>query len=243
MRSRIVILSALAPRGEHGLAADVRAAEALGVTAVPIPTAMVLQHGKTRRVVPQPVRILRSMLQEALEEPADGMLLGLLPRNRLAQVVARVLCTVLPETIIFSPLPLWFDARPELGRLNRRTQLHRLVPDATVVVLPAPQIDLFAASNGAGSDAALVAANQIRQAGAQAAWIIGNGYYGRGLDVIAHARGGGTLSYPPPLESSAPHALPAALAALLARGFSLDESIDRAHRYSRGFEQGLQLSS
>ncbi len=232
MTPRILGLSILDPRGEHGLAAAVRTAHVLGVEAIPVPTGILLDSGgKQPRLQKLRAGLVEDAVEAAIERPLDGMLIGLLPSYWQARALARVLSKRLPETMVYAPLSVTPGTRPWLGARNWTKQAATILPEATTVVLPSGAgAELLLGSADADPSATAAA---VLDAGAHSAWLLGESISGRGVDFVAHGSQSGVLDYPTgpqqPLK-----VLPAALAALLAKGLPLVEAIERAHRFARG---------
>jgi hydroxymethylpyrimidine/phosphomethylpyrimidine kinase len=238
MQPRVIILSLADPSGQIGLALDQRAIEAMGADAVPIPTGVIVSPDPTSpRIVPQAPRVLGAMLEEALAEPADGMLVGPLPRARQVRTVTRILGRARPETIVVSPFLPRLPAAPQLGRFGKRELVRSLVPEATVVVVHESHVALLVerSADDDPDEQARTAAAEIQSRGPMAAWVVG-GRHNRGLDLIAKSTGIGVLDYPRKKQTREVESEAAALAALLARGYELDDAIRRAHRQARDLD-------
>lgn len=238
---RVVILSVLDGRGRFGLGPDAAAAQACGVTVVPIATGVVTSgDDQAPQIRPLRPRLVAAALQEALDEHTDGMLVGLLPDYWQARAVIRSLATALPETLVYAPLSEAHDALPFLGSYNRRLQLGALLPDATVTVLPA-------AGSGAllGRDEmdARAAAEAVVAAGSFAAWIRELRDDGRCVDVLRRGSDSFVLDAPRPGPHAAPHTAAATLAALLATGLDLGDAVELASRRAMGHRAPVHVAT
>ncbi|MFQ5744216.1 MAG: bifunctional hydroxymethylpyrimidine kinase/phosphomethylpyrimidine kinase [Acidobacteriota bacterium] len=232
MRPPVLILSYLELSGKHGLAADLRAAEALGANPLPVLTAVSLGPASApQRLHPVPGHALGRMLDAALECAPVAAMVGVLTRARHVRLVARRLHACGPSTIVLAPLSVAFDARPLVGRWALTTVRRRLLTEATAVVLPARQ----ASGLVPGADDSLpnmkMAGQRLLDLGARAAWLRAGSHEGRSIEVFVDQHGPGLLDYPPPSPESEPNAAPTALATLLACGSNLRDSIDKAHRH------------
>ena len=230
MSTRIVILTVLDPRGECGLTLDAQTARDQGVEVVPIATGLLVRDDDNRPHIQKlPARHVAKALQEVSGVPVDGMLIGLVPGYFQARAVANALANWLPETLVYAPSSTALDSTSFLGVRNRRLQMATILPEATVAVLPldhAPGV-----LGRAGKLDASAAASAMLERGAHAAWLIGRTDYGRGVDTVATEGKVGLLDYPLASDGSAGAAVPGALAAMLALGRPLQDSINAAHRY------------
>ncbi len=230
MKPRVVLLSVLDPCEARGLAAEVGAAHSFGADVVPICSATVRRRGASETLDPVPARRVQAALAAAFERPVDALLVGTLPGLAHARVLARLLEHTLPETLLLAPQ----SPSPDMGRPGRFTRnllRRRILPEATVVLLERQAV---ATLLGCAADATIEqAARAVQGTGALAAWVVDQGPYGRGVDYLATATGGGLLDYP---RGHGPgySAVAGGLAALLAAGMDLREAVERAHRHARG---------
>ncbi len=235
MRPRIVVLSLLDPLGEHGLAPDVRAAIELGVDAIPIASS-VLGDAPGNRLRRTPARQLEAALRRAFEKPVDGMLIGPVDGYWQSRAVARVLGAALPETLVFAPSLGTVGPHPS-GRVWA-IQRQAVLPIATVALMPQHLAgELLLADREADPHRAATA---ILDAGAHAAWLPGDDDSRRAIDVIANGTQTSVIDYSPTGRGLIPAG---PLAALLALGLPLRESIDRAHRLARGLGDSAYIAS
>lgn len=237
MKPRLLILDHHHPSGRHGIGADVRVAEELGVHVLPVPTCLALGPADApERLNPLPWRTLRRLLDVAMEEDPVTVLVGLLARKRQARMVGEYLREHAPPGLIVSPLSLAFDVQPLLGRNTLETVRKELFNE-NVVVLPATQTGPFVLDVEADVDGMKAVARKVMDDGARAVWLRDASHEGRAVDVLADHKGIGLLDYPPPEDATLIHLAPAALAAYVALGVKLREAVDRAHRHVYGLDQ------
>lgn len=224
---RIVLLSVLDGQDRFGLGPETAAASAAGARVVPIATGIV-ESGDDGAIGVRPVRprLVAAALREALEEPVQGMLIGLVPDYWQARAIHRLLLNNLPETLVWSPLSHAFELGRFLGSYNRKLQLAQILPEATVVALPVAGAGELV---GAAPDDRAAIAAKIVERGAHAAWLRGRRSDGRGVDTLQVGSSTSTLDYPVNDEPRPPVAA-AVLAALLADGRDLRESVEEASR-------------
>jgi len=215
----------------------VRVAEELGAHVLPVPTCLALGPAATpERLNPIPWRVLRRLLDVAMAEDPVTVLVGILVRKRQARLVGEYLRENAPPGIIVSPLSLAFDVQPLLGR-GALDMIRRELFKENVVVLPAAQTGPFVVDIEADVDGMKSAAQGVMDEGARAVWLRDATHEGRAVDVLADHQGIGLLDYPPPLDETATHLAPAALAGYMALGVKLREAVDRAHRHVYGLDQ------
>ncbi len=189
-----------------------------------------------------PARALHRLLDEAFHRPVDGMLIGLLPSYWQARAVAKSLAQALPETLVYAPVAAsGVGLNHTLGSANRKIQASKLLPETTVALLPAPEISSLLGVASTDDQAAL--AQQLLNAGAYAAWVRGNLDGARAVDFVAYGERTAVLDYPQPVGPAAAATASGALAALLALGRSLEESVDRAHRRAAHVDQSLHVAA
>lgn len=214
-----------------------RVVEELGVHVLPVPTCLALGPASApERLNPVPWRVLRRLLDVAMEEDPVTVLVGVLVRKRQARLVAEYLRENAAPGIIVSPLSLAFDVQPLLGR-GTLDIVRRDLFNENVVVLPATQTGPFVVEADADVDGMKAAAQKVMDEGARAVWLRDATHEGRAVDVLADHKGIGLLDYPPPEDQTATHLAPAALAAYTALGVKLREAVDRAHRHVYGLDQ------
>ncbi len=244
MVTRLLVLDALDPRGQTGLSIAAHAAAAEGVDEILPVTTGVLERtdGKPSRVHPIPARALQRVLDEAFRRRVDGMLIGLLPSYWQARAVAQSLARTLPETLVYAPVAAsGAGLASTLGAANRKAQVSSLLPETTVALLPAPEISFLL--GGPNTDDQAILAQQLLDAGAYAAWVRGNLDGARAVDFVAYGERTAVLDYPQPVGPAAAATAAGALAALLALGRSLEESVDRAHRRAAHVDQSLHVAA
>ena len=233
-RPRVLLLSPIDPTGRRGQVVEICACHALGVDVAPVPTGALLPSTNGRyEIIPTSPSLFRGMLNTALDGPLSGMLVGPLASGRIASILADALTRNLPETMVLAPWPLNFDVVGKPGWWMMRTLRRKLVREATVVVITSnASPELVVSSENSSLGPALI------NAGAHAAWLVDRDSGVRARDHIYQGTDISVLDYPSPKASVGTDALPAALAALLARGFSLTEAVEGTQRWC-GSNDGL----
>jgi hydroxymethylpyrimidine/phosphomethylpyrimidine kinase len=227
MSARTVILNALDPTGEQGLAIDVQAAFEAGATDVmPIATATLVDGV----LQPADPKVLEGTLAAALEHPVQALLVGRLATSRIAGVIAGALARNLPETMVFAPgefIPprTWFAGSAER---QQRAHFQTLTRECTVAVMTAAEVTAWL---GDGEFGAEQAGEKLCSAGAYAAWIRDDSGSVRALDHVVTGEHKAVLDYPT-IDGTAPDRIPGALTALLAGGLTLEEAVAGAQRHA-----------
>lgn len=227
MSARTVILNALDPSGEQGLAIDIQAAFEAGATdVIPIATSTLVDgvlHAADGK-------LLAATLAAALEHPVQALLVGRLATSKVAGVIAAALARNLPETMVFAPgefIPprTWFAGSAER---QQRAHFQTLTRECTVAVMTAAQATAWL---GNGEFGAEQAGEQLCAAGAYAAWIRDDSGSVRSLDHVVTGEHKAVLDYPA-MGSTALDRIPGALTALLAGGLTLEEAVAGAQRHA-----------
>jgi len=233
MRPRVLVVSHIDPSGIHGMAPDIRAINAMGAKPLPVVTGITAGNPLAPdRLDPVPTRVLRRMMDAAIQEEPLAAVIGLIARRSQVRLIARSLADIGPPIIVLAPLHLEFDARPLLGWGALSAVVGSLVPEATAVVAPALKssgvVTVADVSLGAVKDAG----QQLLATGARSVWLRAASHEGRSIDVFTDDSGAGLLDYPDPNPEAEPSAAAAALAGQLAVGTALRLAVDRAHRYA-----------
>jgi len=238
MRPKLLIVGHLDSTGRHGLAAGMRAAEALGVEPLPVVTAYALGSGDT----PQAIRpvwggTIARQLAAALEHEPDAALVGTVTRARHARLVGEQLATAGPAAMVLAPMPTAFDIRPLVPARVFPAVRRFLVPETRAVVISALNVGTLVGKEGDDLDALRAAGQSLLEMGAGCAWIRSAPNEARRVDVFVDGGGPGLLDYQPAKRHAEPHTAAASLAALLALGTKMREAIGRAHRHADGLDR------
>ena len=240
MRPSLLVIGHLDPTGRHGLAADLRAAESLDVTPLPVITSVVTGNAETpSRLTPVSSRLLAAQLSSALDQEPDAALIGTLCQPRQARLIAKQFGDRGPAAVVLAPVPSAFDLVPLASRRLFAAVRRHLVPDADVVVVSAPQATALIGNNGSTIDDLRLIGQQIVNSGSRSAWVRSAENGSRRIDVLVDGQGSGLLDYQPAGDDAEPHSAPAALAAYLALGTKFREAVDRAHRHAYSLDRTL----
>ena len=240
MRPSLLVIGHLDPTGRHGLPADLRAAESLGVTALPVITSVVAGNADAPlRLTPVSGRLLAAQLSSALDQEPDAALIGTLCQPRQARLIARQFGNRGPAAVVLAPVPSAFDLVPLVSRRVFTAVRRHLVPEADVVVVSAPQAAALIGNKGSTIEDLRLIGQQFVDSGSRSAWVRSAENGSRHIDVLVDGQGSGLLDYQKAGDDAEPHSAPAALAAYLALGTKFREAVDRAHRHAYSLDRTL----
>ena len=222
------------------MAADLRAAETLGVEPLPVVTSYSFGDGEHPDAL-RPVwgGTIARQLSAALDQQPQAVLVGVVGRSRHAKLIAQLLTSKGPPAIVLAPTPSAFDIAPLVNARLFAALRRNLVPEARAVVLAARNAPALMGMSGESFDELRGIGQSILDLGAGAAWIRAVPNESRRVDVLVDQDGSGLLDYQPAGEDAEPHTCAASLAALLALGTKLREAVDRAHRHAYGLDRDL----
>lgn len=245
MRPPLLIIGHSDASGRHGLAADLRAAESLGVETMPVITSFTVGDPESpTALAPVAARTIQRQLSAALDKEPAAALIGTIARPRHARLIAKEIASRGPAAVVLAPVPDTFDIQPLVSGRWAAAVRRFLVPEARAVVLPAESASAFlgvttATADGDTIDELRAAGEKILALGAATAWMRAAENESRRVDVLVDADGSGLLDYMPPAEDAEPHTAPACLAALLALGTKMRPAVERAHRHAYSLDRTL----
>lgn len=242
MRPRLLIVGHVDSTGRHGIAAGMRAAEALGVEPLPVVTAYALGGGDSPEAI-RPVwgGTIARQLAAALAREPEAALVGTVARARHARLIGDQLAEAGPSATVLAPLPSSFNITPLIpARVFPAVRRH-LVPEARAVVVSAANAGKLVGRSGDDLDTLRAIGQQLLELGAGCAWIRASPNESRRVDVFVDPGGPGLLDYQPPRDHAEPHTAAASLAALLALGTKMREAVGRAHRHADGLDRDPHL--
>ncbi len=240
MRPKLIVIGHADATGRHGIAADMRAAETLGVEPLPVITSYSLGSGDAPEAV-RPVwgGTIARQLSSALDQEPEAALIGLVSRARHVRMIAQQLADRGPSASVLAPLPSDFDLVPLVNARLFAAVRRLLVPEARAVVLAAHNVKGLMERDAGGLDELREVGRSLLELGAGAAWIRAVANEARRVDVFVDQNGSGLLDYQPAEDGTEPHTSAASLAALLALGTKMREAIDRARRHAYGLDRDL----
>lgn len=240
MRPKLVVIGHADSTGRHGLAADMRAVETLGVEPLPVITSYAL-GGNAAPEALRPVwgGTLARQLSAALDQEPEAVLVGVVARARHVRMIAQQLADRGPAATVVAPMPSGFDIVPLVNARLFPALRRFLLPEARAVVLAARNAEALLGKGADSLDDLRAIGGGILDLGAGAAWIRAAPNEARRVDVFVDAGGSGLLDYQPAEDDADPHTSAASLAALLALGTKMREAVERAHRHAYGLDRDL----
>lgn len=240
MRPKLIVIGHADATGRHGLAADMRAAETLGVEPLPVITSYSLGAGETPEAL-RPVwgGTVARQLSAALDQEPEAVLVRVVARARHVRMIAQQLADRGPSATVVAPMPGGFDLVPLVNARLFPALRRFLLPEARAVVLASSNAEALMGRGGDDLDELRSIGTEILEMGAGAAWIRAAVNEARRVDVFVDQFGTGLLDYQPAEDHAEPHTSAASLAALLALGTKMREAVDRARRHSYFLDRDL----
>lgn len=238
MRPKLLIVGHVDATGRHGIAAGMRAAEALGVEPLPVVTSYALGGGATPEAI-RPVwgGTIARQLAAALGREPEAALVGTVARARHARLIGEQLSQAGPSATVVAPMPSSFDITALVPARVFPAVRRYLVPEARAVVISAVNAGKLVGRSGEDLDTLRAIGQQLLELGAGCAWIRASPNESRRVDVFVDPSGPGLLDYQPARIHAESHTAAASLAALLALGTKMRSAVDRAHRHADGLDR------
>lgn len=233
MRPLVLTVAGSDSSGAAGVAADLRAFAAAGVEAAVAPTAATVQDGRgLRRTDAVPPAAVAASMRAAGR--AASWKTGMLVDAATVRAVAAAARALGLRRLVCDPVLCASTGGRLLDAPGLRALVERLLPLAWVVTPNAPEAEALSGGRVRTVEEAVEAARRILALGPRAVLVKGGHLAGGGevRDVLATPAGVRILRARrgPPLRGSG-CALSAALAARLALGDGLEESVRRARAY------------
>jgi hydroxymethylpyrimidine/phosphomethylpyrimidine kinase len=237
--------------GGAGIQADLKAFAANGVYGMTVITAVTAQN--TRGVTA--VRVLDPEIVSAQIEAVfsdirvDAVKIGMLADGKIISAVAEALRRWNPPVLVLDPVMVAKSGHRLLAPEAEESLISELLPLADLLTPNIPEAETLSGLELQSADRESLenAGRRILETGARAVLIKGGHSDDpeSSADILVDAGGSGVYTAPR-LEARHTHgtgcSLSSALAALLARGFSLDEAVKWAKAYiSEGIAHGLPL--
>lgn len=234
-RPTVLVIAGTDSSGGAGLARDVRVLSRLGVEAMCAVTAVTAQSDRrVASVHPVPPEVIRAQIECAIETRApDAIKIGMLADRATVEAVSASLPGHPFAPLVLDPVLAASSGGILLDEAGRAALVTELLPRASIVTPNVPEAALLAGEALALDETALLAqARRILALGAAA--VLVKGGHAEGSEAVDWL----VLRDRPAARLGAPRidatlrgtgcALASAIAGLLARGESLDESCRRA---------------
>ena len=237
--------------GGAGIQADLKSFAANGVYGMSVITAVTAQNtkGVTAIRVLDPEIVTAQIDAVFSDIHVSAVKIGMLADTEIITAVAQALRKWKPSTIVLDPVMVAKSGHRLLAPEAEQCLIEELLPLADLVTPNIPEAETLAGIKLQGADTAFLeaAGRRILELGAGAVLIKGGHSEDRetSTDLLVDATGSTSYSAPR-LEARHTHgtgcSLSSTLAALIARGYALDEAIQKAKAYiSEGIAHGLPV--
>ena len=224
------------PAGCAGLAADLRAVQALGGHGLPVPTAVTVQD--TRRlaaVAPLPPRLVRAQFDAVLADVgAQAVKIGMLATAPVAREVAAALRRHRCANVVVDPVLRSTSGGALLDEAGLAVLVRRILPLAAVATPNIPEAEVLLGRRIRGEKGMIAAARTLLALGPSAVLLKGGHLRGEALDVFTDGRQTLLLRAPRVRTRDTRGTgcvLAAAIAVHLARGLPPFEAVRRAKAF------------
>ncbi len=241
MTGRVLIVAGSDSGGGAGLQADVKTVTMLGGFAMTAVTALTAQNTQgVHGVFPVDPEFVALQMQVVLEDlGADVIKTGMLFSADIIEVVVRVLEKHAPNTpLVVDPVMIAKGGAHLLDPVALHCLKRRLIPRAAVVTPNIPEAEALTGITIASAEDFSAAADALLALGAGAVLLKGGHLEGEHLvDLLRTADGEELRIEETRIETSSTHGtgctLASAVAAGIAEGLTLRDSVARAHDYVR----------
>jgi hydroxymethylpyrimidine kinase/phosphomethylpyrimidine kinase len=232
----VLTIAGFDPSGGAGVVADVKTVTAFGCFAAAAVTSLTYQNTTgVFGVSHQTARTVRAQVLPVVEDfRIAGAKTGMLPTREIIEEVARLFReTALPAPVV-DPVVRSTSGYDLIDDEALDALKRELLPLARVVTPNIPEAERITGMSIRDGQAMAEAARMIRSMGARAVLVKGGHLAGRALDVLDE-EGDVTYFDAERLETTSTHGtgctLAAAIAACLARGYNVEDSVALAKRY------------
>jgi len=232
---KVLILSGLDPSGGAGLIADVRTVSALGVYPLSVPTCLTVQSTQgLKRVVPVDPQLFLEMVEEVVADSGVSVAkVGALGSGEIAKAVSTVIESRGLKAVV-DPIAAASSGAPLVDEDGWRILLERIVPSSLVVTPNRIEAEKIAGERiETLSDAVRVAKKILRDLGPRSVLLKG-GHLGGDEVVDVLVVDESVRLFKRGRRPVDPHGtgcvLSSAIAAGLARGLGIEESVELAER-------------
>lgn len=219
-----------------GIQADIKTFAAHGVYGMSVVTSVVAEN--TMRVNDKEdvsPEILRKQIDIIFEDMGiDAVKIGMLPNAASMKVTAECLQKYNPPNIVVDPVMIASTGGILMKEDAISTFINEIIPTADLLTPNIPEAEMIAQMTVKSPDEMEIAAEKIRKAGAKAVLIKGGHAFGEAVDILSCSDGVWRFTSPR-INIHNVHGtgctLSSAIAANLAHGCSLTESIRLAKDY------------
>jgi hydroxymethylpyrimidine kinase/phosphomethylpyrimidine kinase len=225
------------PSGGAGIVADVKTFTAFGCFAAAAITSLTFQNTSgVFGAAHQSAETLRAQVLAVVEDfPVAGAKTGMLPTREIIEEAARLFReTALPAPVV-DPVIRSTSGYDLIDAAALDALKHELLPLARLVTPNLPEAEALTGLEINDEQGMVSAARALLEAGARAVLVKGGHLSGEAVDVLLDDSGEVKTFVAERIETASTHGtgctLSAAIAACLARGMSLEESVGTAKRF------------
>ncbi len=225
--------------GGAGIQADIKTMSALNVYAMSVITSIVAEN--TSRVISirdVPTEMVADQLDAVFEDiRVDAVKIGMISSREIIVAVAKKLRQYKPQNIVIDPVMYSKDGTALLQENATDAFINELLPLATVITPNIPEAERISGRRIASIDDVKEAAKIILSKGAKSVLIKGGHFKDDATDVLYDGADYHEFNHSRVIGKT-PHGtgctLSSAIAAYLARGFSLKKAVENAKEYITG---------
>ncbi|MEE2690659.1 MAG: bifunctional hydroxymethylpyrimidine kinase/phosphomethylpyrimidine kinase [Pseudomonadota bacterium] len=240
MKGRVLIIAGSDPSGGAGVQADIKTVTALGGYAAAAITSLTVQNTLgVKSVHPVAPAVIRAQIEAVLEDiGADAIKIGMIGEAGAAEAITAALeARAKGVSVVLDPVLAATSggalAAPEMVPVLMK----RLLPLAALVTPNAEEAAALTGRPMRGEDDLAAAGAALVEAGAKAALVKGGHLEGETVSDALATGGGAVFFRNPRIVTTSTHGtgctLASAVAAGLAQGAALEESVGRAIAYVR----------
>lgn len=235
--------------GGAGIQADIKTMSALKVYAMSVITSIVAENtSRVISIMDVPAETVEDQMDAVFEDICvDAVKIGMISSNEIISAVAKKLKRYKPQNIVIDPVMYSKDGTALLKENATETFIKELLPLSTVITPNIPEAERISGRSIASINDVREAAKIISDKGAKSVLIKGGHFNGDATDVLYDGADYYEFNHSR-VVGKTPHGtgctLSSAIAAFLARGFSLTEAVKNAKDYITGaIENALDIGN
>lgn len=233
---RVVSIAGSDPSGGAGIQADLRTISALGAVGLSALSALTVQnsHG-VKEVHPVCAELLAAQIEALFSDAAvDAVKIGMLGAAAQVETVAAALDRYRPVFVVIDPVLASTGGVPLLSDAGMRALIDRLLPRVTVITPNVPELARLTGMPVESEEERIRAGRMLIARGAAAVLIKGGHLIGNPTDLLIVGDGAPRRFDADRFDTPHTHGtgclFASALAALLARGHSIEQAVGEAKR-------------
>jgi hydroxymethylpyrimidine/phosphomethylpyrimidine kinase len=235
--------------GGAGIQADLKAFAANGVYGMSVITAVTAQNTQEVRAVHNmDIGIIKSQIEAVFDDiQVDGVKIGMLSSPAIVETVASTLSKYEPKHIVLDPVMVSKGGHHLLQQDAIQALIEKVIPLASILTPNIPEAEVLTGSSIVSEDDMIDACQKLEKLGAKTVLLKGGHLLGNPNDVFYD---GETFCWlkGERIQTKNTHGtgctLSSAIAANLAKGFSLLESVQLGKKYiTTAIEHSLSIGS